>query len=382
MLFDDMNEDDFPEEAVAAELNKAEALLPPRESDFLIGHSGIEKLLKTRVDDNNMPHALIFNGPKGIGKSTMAFRLARYLLKNGQGVSQDSLFGGEAIPANNGDRLTINRDDPIFSQVASAGHPDLLTLELSVDPKTQKVKKDINVESARKVAPFLRMTSSNGGWRVVIVDDADRLNRNAQNALLKILEEPPKNALLILVTHRLGALIPTIKSRCHLMNFNDLDAHEFESLLKSELDEELSPQESKILSLLSGNRIGEIRTLLDNNAIYLIDSLIQIFDQWPNYDFMAIHKFSDRLIGNKQDIHFQFIAKSFSALLQKIILAKAKGEMLEAPFASNNIENFKSQHDLEYFLNLYEVITEHFKEATISSLDKKIAVINAFHILK
>ena len=114
-------------------------------------------------------------------------------------TAQDSLFGGGDDLAAPATTLDIPTDDPVFAKVASGGHPDLLVVERQTDPKTGQIKSNLDVQTARKVVPFLRMTSSDGGWRIVIVDDADLMNRNAQNALLKILEEPPQNTLLILV---------------------------------------------------------------------------------------------------------------------------------------------------------------------------------------
>src|SRR5262249_37067052 len=118
--------------------------------------------------------------------------------------------------------LTMDPGDPLFQQVASGGHPDLLTVERSFDEKRGRMREEIVVEDVRAVGAFLRLTAGAGGWRIVIVDSADELNRNAANALLKILEEPPNRALLLLVAHAPGRLLPTIRSRCRTLSLSAL----------------------------------------------------------------------------------------------------------------------------------------------------------------
>jgi len=88
----------------------------------------------------------------------------------------------------------------VFHRVASSGHADLMTVEREFDEKKGRLKNDISVESVRRIHPFVRMTAAEGGWRVVIVDGAEYLNASSQNALLKVLEEPPKKTVLILTT--------------------------------------------------------------------------------------------------------------------------------------------------------------------------------------
>ena len=159
--FDDMGSEAVEDSFGSYEPEEPEGLSPPRESSLFLGHQNIEKTLIDLINSDAMPHALIFSGQKGIGKSTMAFRLARYLLKHGTGDEvQDSLFGDGPTEAHS---LDVSYEDPIFSKVVSGGHPDLLTIERSMDTKKGTRKANVDVETARKVTPFLRMTSSDGG---------------------------------------------------------------------------------------------------------------------------------------------------------------------------------------------------------------------------
>jgi len=207
---------------------QADILQPPQKSSFFIAHDNVETALLKQWNINRMPHALVLNGLKGIGKATFAYRLARFALKESRDGGESGLFGEEGAPKT----MDIANNHPVFTKIASGGHPDLLTIGRPFDDKKGQFKDDIPVDDIRKVAPFLRKTSSDGGWRVVIIDDANTMNRNGQNALLKILEEPPKNALLILVTHGAGGLLPTIRSRCRFVSFDALDENQIAEILK------------------------------------------------------------------------------------------------------------------------------------------------------
>src|SRR5437879_2215507 len=189
----------------------AEPIAPlPRANPDLLGHQNAEAELRRLFDSGRMPHALLLSGPRGIGKATLAFRFARFVLAGGAGEGSSPLLfaaadnGGLAIPPESG----------TFRRVASGCHADLLTVERAWDPRRRRLRSEIVVDDAREIGAFLRLTPAEGGWRVVVVDGADEMNRNAANAMLKILEEPPRLALLLLVAHSPGRLLPTIRSLC------------------------------------------------------------------------------------------------------------------------------------------------------------------------
>ncbi len=104
-------------------------------------------------------------------------------------------------------------------------------MERAYDPRRKRLRGEIVVDDAREIGAFLRLTAAEGGWRVVVVDGADEMNRNAANSLLKILEEPPRQTLLILVAHSPGKLLPTIRSRCRQVPLAPLPAATVRDLL-------------------------------------------------------------------------------------------------------------------------------------------------------
>lgn len=190
-----------------------ETPLHPRLQTRLLGHAHAERHLLTAYHQSHLHHAWLFAGPRGIGKATLAYRFARYVLRNPQ---RDT---GSACPP---DTMDVSAADPVFSRIASRGHSDLLVLERPFDSKTKRVREETPVEAARKATSFFSKTAGEGGWRVCIVDAADDMTPSAANALLKILEEPPDRALFILVTHAPGKLLPTIRSRTMRLNLAPL----------------------------------------------------------------------------------------------------------------------------------------------------------------
>ena len=190
----------------------------PHLNPELHGHAAAEAAFLDALQKNKLPHAWLISGVRGIGKATLAHRIARYLLAGApaQEAEAPGLFGPAEPPAPS---LALPADHPIFGRLASGAHSDLLVLQ-SEDEEGEA--KEITVDEVRKIQHFFALSSGETGWRIVIIDGADAMNRNAANALLKMLEEPPAQTLLLLVSHNLGAMLPTIKSRCRSLKLSPL----------------------------------------------------------------------------------------------------------------------------------------------------------------
>ncbi len=174
-----------------------------------IGDPGVESALRRRLDDGALSHGWLITGPKGIGKATLAYRIAKAAL-GPEGLADDAT-------------LALSPDARAGRLIAARSHPDLFVAERRWDEKKSKHETEITVHSIRNLTSFLNRTPAMGGWRVAIVDTADDLNRNAANALLKALEEPPPRCLMLLLSARPGRLIATIRSRCRRIDLRRLE---------------------------------------------------------------------------------------------------------------------------------------------------------------
>lgn len=175
----------------------------PRRASELVGHKAAEARLLQAHQAGKLHHAWLLSGARGIGKATLAYRFARFLLQ------VPTAHGAQAHTT-----LHIAPEGHAFRQVAAASHPDLLVIERAVDQRAKRLKTEIAVDDARGAQGFFARTSGAGGWRVAIVDAADDLNAESANALLKVIEEPPKQSIFLIVCNQPGRLLRTIRSRC------------------------------------------------------------------------------------------------------------------------------------------------------------------------
>jgi DNA polymerase III subunit delta' len=197
------------------------APIEPRANPDLLGQDRAIVALRDAWRSGRAPHAWLLSGPRGVGKATLAFRFARALLA-----------GEDAID----ESLAMSPEHPVFRQVASGAHPDLRVLEPPREARANRQRSEIAVEVVRSASAAMHSTAAMGGHRVVIVDGAEFLNRNAANALLKPLEEPPPATTLILVSHHLTRVMPTLRSRCAKLRLGRLPDATVETILAHQAD--------------------------------------------------------------------------------------------------------------------------------------------------
>lgn len=204
-----------------AEPDLVEGAPAPREARVLVGHrEAVQGLIA--AFGASPPQAILLEGRKGIGKATLAFRLARALLE---------AVPGAPLPED----LATDADGRTARRVAAGTHPSLLHLTRPWDDDKKRFKTELTVDEVRRLVPFLGGTAADGGWRVVIVDAVDDMNLSAANALLKALEEPPRRTVFVLVAHVAGRVLPTIRSRCRSVRLRPLADDEVRRAL-AELD--------------------------------------------------------------------------------------------------------------------------------------------------
>lgn len=251
---------------------------PPRANPRLLGHRAAEATLLEALRGGRMHHAWLITGPEGVGKATFAFRFARRLLAG--------------TPAT--ETLALDSAHPVFRRVAAASHADLLTVERAYDPRRKRLRTQIAVEDIRKINGFMALTPAEGGWRVVIVDGAEDMNQASANALLKVLEEPPPRAVLLLVCSAPGRLLPTIRSRCRRLRLSALDDADMTTLLAEYLPEMPPDERGRLVTLAEGSP-GRALLLVEEEGVAIAALVDKVLADLPNLPPIRAYEVADAL---------------------------------------------------------------------------------------
>ena len=194
----------------------------PRHAHRFIGHAGAEAEMLASYRDGRLAHAWLIGGPEGVGKATLAWRFARFLLANPDPGAKSVL---------NARDLSVDRDQPAARHLAALAHPDFALVRREWRPATKSFASEIGVDAVRAAMQIFQLSAAFGGWRIAIIDCAEDLNRSSANALLKIVEEPPARSLLLIVSHRPGQVPPTIRSRCRRLRLEPLSERDIVEIL-------------------------------------------------------------------------------------------------------------------------------------------------------
>jgi DNA polymerase III subunit delta' len=372
-------EEDAFADSVAEEVDAAAPPQPvevtPRSNSDLTGHEAAEQALLADFNAGRMPHAIILAGLPGIGKATLAYRLARFLFS--QGDQGAGLFGEPEKPAS----LHLAPDNPVFRRVASGGHADLTVVEREFDEKKGRLKQDISAESVRKITPFLRKTAAEGGWRVVIVDGAEYLNRTSQNALLKILEEPPAKTVLILITTQPGAFLPTIRSRCRMIQLDPLPEAAVAALL-DKYAPGLPPHEKAALCRLSEGSIGRALQFHQEKGVELYKELLTAISALPALDTVKAHDLADKLSRSEQQ--YETAREILTSWCLRLARAEARDHVISdvLPGDAEIFRRIAAAFPPRHFMNTWEKLSQLFQQTESYTLDKRQALMGAFLMLQ
>ena len=290
----------------------------PRANAHLIGHRAAEDELADGYLQGKLHHAWLICGPKGIGKATLAYRFARFILAGGPG--DRGLFG--AAPGG----LAVDESDPVFQRVAQSGHGDLYSVARSYDEQKKRLRTEIVVSDVRGLAGFFSRTAAEGGWRVAVIDAADEMNNNAANAVLKVLEEPPAHTVLLLVCHRPGRLLPTLRSRCRMVTLTPLSAENVTALL-AQYRPELPEERRVLLTSLSEGSIGKALQLEETGGYGFFEELLGLLScpDAPPPD--VLHGFCGQFNGADKADAFETVTDLLVWLLGRMIRFTATGTL-------------------------------------------------------
>ncbi|MHA7874275.1 DNA polymerase III subunit delta' [Roseivivax sp.] len=251
----------------------------PAETPRLIGQEAAEQAFLDAFTTGRLHHAWMLMGPRGVGKATLAWRIARFLLATPDPGEDDGLFGAPPRP----ESLELPADHPVMRRSLAGAEPGLFVLKRGTNDKGDRLAAEIRVDQVRKLKSFFSLSAADGGRRVVIVDAADEMNVNAANALLKLLEEPPARTTMLLVCHQPSRLLPTIRSRCRELRLSPLGPEEMRAALDL-AGAELAPTEAEALSALSGGSVGAAMRLVGLEGLALYQRLLEVLGSLPDLD--------------------------------------------------------------------------------------------------
>ena len=355
----------------------------PRQTAELIGQSLAEARLARAWRSGRLPHAWLLTGPRGVGKATLAYRFARHVLAGGGEAAAPGLFAAEPAEAADEDSLALDPEHPVFRQVASSGHADLMTVQCTINPKSKKLREEIVIEDVRALRDFMHLTASGGGWRVAVVDAADELNRNAANALLKVLEEPPPRGMLLLVSHAPGRLMPTIRSRCCTLPLAALSEAEVAGMLARYWPDMAEADRTALAGLAEGSA-GRAIALAGAGGLELYREMTGLMAGLPGLDGKALHGLADRWARDASGETFRTGMDLLGWWLGRLVRSQATGAAPPEIVAGEGalIARLAARGQLDQWLTLWEKVSRLPGRAAGLNLDRKHVVLTAFFELE
>ena len=336
----------------------------PRRNVFLQGQEAAEQMLLEAWKNNSLHNSWLFSGVEGIGKATLAYRFARFLLYADESKR-------EAYTT-----LNVPEDSAVFKLVASGSHPDLKVLERDYTEtdrkKVMKAIKDgdalsdeelkglkksafIRVDDVRTINEFLAKKSSNDGWRVVIIDSVDDMTAASANAILKILEEPPLKTVMLLISHNPNRLLPTIRSRCAKLNMQPLEENVVASLLRR-YRPELPENKVKNLAHICSGSIGKALVYADKGALEIYEQLSSLVAEGKKFKLADLLGFCDDAMKDEDSYY----------LVQELLLKYLA-------------ENIRACANTEAMLEMWDKAIRDFDDAERLNLDKKQVLLGVLH---
>ncbi len=300
-----MSDDTLPEP------DRIEGAPHPRETRHLFGQAQAEADFLDAFQSGRMHSGWLITGPRGVGKATLAWKIATFLLAD-EGVG---LFGDPT--------LDVDPEHPDARLMEAGAHPRLSVIRRPWDEKTKKLRAEITVDAVRKLKTFFQMSSADGGRRVVIVDAADELNRNAANAILKELEEPPANTVIMLIAHQPSRLLPTIRSRCRVLRCKTLDSDDLQKALTQAGHD---AENADGLAALASGSAGDAIRLLNHDGLQLYAELIRLFDGMPRIDRSMALKLADSCTGRAADVRYGMVLDLIDLFLSRAARAGLLGQ--------------------------------------------------------
>ena len=304
----------------------------PRQTARLIGQDKAEAAFLEAFTTGRLHHAWLLTGPRGVGKATLAWRIARFLLATPD-PDPDDMFGAP-VPST----LEIASDHPVAKRIAALAEPGLKFVHRTENEKTKRLRDQITIDDIRAVSRFFHLSATDGGRRVVIIDAADEMNPNAANALLKMLEEPPERTTLLLICHQPSRLLPTIRSRCRTLRLQPLGADEMEQAM-AQAGVQSGPDSAALAELSDGSVGAALRlSLLDGLNIYA--EVVALLGSLPNLDRARALALAEAAAQRGAEARLELLYTLIDVALARLARVGATGHAPKVQAAPNETDIF------------------------------------------
>ena len=305
--------DDHPEP------DRVEGAPHPRHTLHLIGQQQAEATFLHAFTGTRLHHGWLITGPRGVGKATLAWKIARFLL-----ATPDDDGGMFAPPPPT--TLDISDSHPVAHRIAALSESRLFLLRRAWDEKKSKLQDIISVDEVRKMKSFFALSAADGGRRVAIIDSIDEMNPSAANALLKLLEEPPARVTLLMISHQPARLLPTIRSRVRELRVAPLQPDALSDAL-TQAGGEVAPSDRTALAELAGGSVGEAFRMTNLDGLKLYQSLIRLMETLPNLDRPRALALAEAGAGRGAEAQFELIVTLIDLFLARLARAGTLGQL-------------------------------------------------------
>jgi DNA polymerase III subunit delta' len=343
------------DEDALTDSDRYEGAPAPWENDQLFGHAEAELLLLNAYRTGRLPNAFVVGGPEGIGKATLAWRFARFVLSY---PDPDS----EAV--RRAPSLRVAADHPVARRIIARAHSDVIVLRREYNERTRKFFTEIRVEDVRKMLHRFQHSSSAGGFRIAILDSAENLNRASANALLKIVEEPPARSIFLIIAQRPAVLLPTIRSRSNLLRLRPLPRAAVAAAVRALGSPWADRPEDAIerAAAHSGGSVRQALRLLEGAAMTLLDQTHRLLENLPEVDWKGVHALADHLGDGDTDGFDNVVAAVLDWLNAQVQTGAAGGRLARlAPYAE-----------------VWEKVVNAARETEALNLDKRPLLLSLF----
>ena len=335
----------------------------PRHASRLIGHADRERELLEAYRQNRLPHAVILGGPEGVGKATLAWRLARFLVTN-------PLASTPAV--RDAIDLSVPAGSRAATQVGSLAHPDIGLLRREVNEKTRRFFTEIRADDVRRVVGLFQRAAGAGGYRIAIVDSAEDLNRSSANALLKLIEEPPPLSLFLLVAHRPGLVLPTIRSRARLIRLGALRPEEIVGVVRTlgAPWSELPPARVTAAAAAARGSVHGALRRLGSGGNDVEAGVTRLLESLPALEWRAVHRLADQVAGRDGDAAFEtMLAAVFDWLQVQVRAGAHDGLRADGPSGGRR---------LAPYAEVWEKVAASARETEALNLDRRPLILSIF----